>query len=312
MSTSETVPAGAKDAPLVSFVVPLFPVAPDEDDNGFRVENTSLEDWQREAVIERTGAIDIWCDLLGVLHGWYGEESDDGPFATLMVFRFRFDPQKHARRVIRCKATVEFLPMPDDAVKTTAANKPTVVAIAPSNRLEMVSTTDSEEIKQKLDVNLALSAVPFLTPSIVGSFERSKKRDNRDATTVSGNISLAPGVNSGPRNCAGWTLLENATRGSGLPDSLRVAVLVRRQDRHSKFQGMVRMGCHADFKTGLGWFFGSCPIDDPVLFNPDLPPQGVLSQGYSRVNMGDIDLQPLMDVTFRTEYLGALKKIAAA
>lgn len=35
---------------------------------------------------------------------------------------------------------------------------------------------------------------------------------------------------------------------------------------------MMPMGCHADFKTGLGWFFGSFPMDDPVIFNPDLPP----------------------------------------
>ncbi|KAH6636218.1 hypothetical protein F5144DRAFT_600981 [Chaetomium tenue] len=297
-STSETMPAaGGHEVPLLSVNVPLIPVAADEGEDGFRVENTSLEDWQREAVIERTGAIDISCDLVGVLHGWLGEESEEGPFATLMVFRFRFDPKKHARRVIRCKATVEFssIPMPDDGAKTS---KPTVVDIAPGNRLEIVPTTDPEEIKHALNVDLALSGVPFLTPSIGGSFERSKRRDNPDATTVSGNISLAPGVNSGPRSCAGWTLLENATRKSGLPDSLRVAVVVKRVDRHSKFKGM---------------FFGSFPIDDPVLFNPDMPPQGVLSQGYSRVNMGTgIDLQSLMDVTFRTEYVGALKKTAAA
>jgi hypothetical protein len=161
------VSAGGEEDLLRSFAMPLVPVAPDEDDNGFRVENTSLDDWQREAVIERRGAIDIRCDLVGVLHGWYGEKSDDGPFATLMVFRFRFDPQKHARRVIRCRATVEFSPMPDDGSKTTAANKPAVVAIAPSNRLEMVPTTDPEEIKKVLNAELALSGVPFLTPSSV-------------------------------------------------------------------------------------------------------------------------------------------------
>lgn len=241
MSTFETVPACGKDAPPPSFVVFLFPVALDEDDNRFQVENTSLEDWQREAVIERTGAIDISCDLIGVLHGWYGEKSNGGPFATLVVFRFRFDPQKHARRVIRCNARVEFWPMPDDATKTTAADSPRVVAIAPSNRLDMVLITDLEEVKKGLTVDLALSGVPFLTASVRGSFERSKTRDNRDAMTVSGNISLAPGVNSGPRNCAGWTLLENATRTSGLLGSLCVAMLVLWKDRYSKFKGMIRV-----------------------------------------------------------------------
>jgi hypothetical protein len=90
-----------------------------------------------------------------------------------------------------------------------------------------------------------------------------------------------------------------------------VAVLVRRQSRLANFKAMVRMGCRADFKTGLGWFFGSFPLDDPVLFNPALPPQGVLKEGYACENMGTaIDLSSLMDVTFRTEYVSALKKAA--
>jgi hypothetical protein len=314
MATSNTELAAGhgQEESLLSFAVPLVPVAPDEEENGFRVQNTSLTDWQREAVIERKGAIDIGCDLVGVLHGWYEEKSEDGPFATLLVFRFRFDPQKHARRIIRCKATVEILPMDDDTATMTAANKPTVVAIAPNNRLLMVPTTDPEEIKVALNAELAITAVPVVTPSIGGSFERSKTRDNPDATTVSGNISLAPGVNSGPRTCAGWTLLENATRKTGLPDTLRVAVLVRRQDQLAPFKAMVRMSSHADFKTGMGWFFGSFPIDDPVLLNPALPPQGVL-KGYASENMATaIDLPSLMDVTFRTEYLDALKRTGGA
>ncbi|KAL2138964.1 hypothetical protein VTI28DRAFT_6004 [Corynascus sepedonium] len=309
MSDSETESTPNQDGPLLSISVPLIPVAPDEEENGFRVQNTSLNDWQREAVIERKGAIDVGCDLVGALHGYYGEPFDDGPFATLLVFKFRFDPQKHARRIIRCKATVEFTPMDDNAAST---NKPAVVAIAPNNRLQMVPTTDPEQITTAINAELAVTAVPIVTPTIGGSFERTRTRDNPDATTVSGNISLAPGVNSGRRTCAGWTLLENATRRTGLPDSLRVAVLIKRQDQLAPFQAMVRMSCHADFKTGLGWFFGSFPIDDPVLLNPALPPQGVL-KGYASENMATaIDLSSLMDVTFRTEYVAALRETGAA
>lgn len=230
---------------LLSVRVGMVPIAADDEDNGFHVQNTSLSDWQRDAVIERKGAMDIRCDLVGVLHGWYGKKSDSGPFATVMVFKFKFDPQKHSRRIIRCKTSVEFW--------STGA-RPEVTTISPYDKFDLLPTEDEEDIKEALKMKLGLSGVPHLNASISGKFERSRKKHKSDAATISGNISLPPGVNSGKRNCADWTLLENDSRKSGLPDSLRVAILLKRLDQ-KPFQGVVRMSCRADFTTELGLVF---------------------------------------------------------
>jgi hypothetical protein len=277
----------------------LAPISPDNEDNGFHVTNTSLTDWQRESVIQRDGAVDVRCDLVGVLHGWYGAKNDNGPFATLVVFRFRFDPQNHSRRVIRCKATIETMAW--DANST----RPEVKSIAPGTKYELEPTVDPEDVEKGFSAKLEATGLPIVGGSIGGDFKKSGRRENPDSTTVSGSIGLAPGLNSGKRNSAGWTLLENKTRSTGLPDSLRVAILLERADK-KPFKLMVRMECKADFTTGIGWFFGSFPLDDPVLFNPDLKAQGIL-QDYGAENMSSFNLQKLADVTFRTEYVGARK-----
>ncbi|KAG6368662.1 hypothetical protein INS49_002875 [Diaporthe citri] len=79
---------------------PLFEVAAflDEvingEDSTFRTENASNFDFERKNVVERTGRnIHVQLQLLEVRHGKYDDDDDTGG-ATLMVFRFRFDPKR--------------------------------------------------------------------------------------------------------------------------------------------------------------------------------------------------------------------------
>lgn len=93
------------------------------EDSTFRTENASNFDFERKNVVDRTGGnVHIQLQLLEVRHGNY---DDDGDEATLMVFRFRFDPQKASSRVIRATVTFEFFP------SRSSSQAPAVDAIAP-------------------------------------------------------------------------------------------------------------------------------------------------------------------------------------
>ncbi|KAK4062379.1 hypothetical protein Trihar35433_9200 [Trichoderma harzianum] len=280
------------DEPLLALETPLHDIITGEDDT-FRTENASLNDWERRNVIERTrGNIHVRVDLMEVIHGTYDNDGDE---ATLMVFRFRFDPQKHSRRIIRARINIEFF----------ANNKndtaPTVDAIAPEERWSVVPTVDSESITRGGELNLGASGVPFLEAGGTLKFEKTVNRDISDATTVTGSINLGTGKNSGESTVAVWNLQENKRRQTGVPDSVRVAILLRREDS-KPFNAKVTLEADADFVTGLERKFSKVPLDDPVLFNPTLtgnkPKKG---RSYNVQDLSSFDLYSLCDVRMGME-----------
>ncbi|KKP06333.1 hypothetical protein THAR02_01578 [Trichoderma harzianum] len=278
--------------PLLALETPLHDIITGEDDT-FRTENASVNDWERRNVIERTrGNIHVRVDLMEVIHGTYDDNGDE---ATLMVFRFRFDPQKHSRRIIRARINIEFF----------ANNKhdtaPTVDGIAPEERWSVVPTVDSESITRGGELNLGASGVPFLEAGGALKFEKTVNRDVSDATTVTGSINLGTGKNSGDSTVAVWNLQENKRRQTGVPDSVRVAILLRREDS-KPFNAKVTLEADADFVTGLERKFSKVPLDDPVLFNPtltgDKPKKG---RSYNVQDLGSFDLYSLCDVRMGME-----------
>ncbi|KAJ5372519.1 hypothetical protein N7517_004525 [Penicillium concentricum] len=180
-----------EDVCLLDFDVGLQRGLPDDNDNGFRVQNTSPSDWQRQNSIERKGPVDIRASLIKVVHGYMGDPSADGPFATLLVFKFRFDRQKHGRRVIRARINVDFSPLPP------GSSRPEVWAIDPEDRFIIVPTSDPLETTKSLGVDIS---TPYA--GVTGSMDRTRQRNIDDATTVTGSIDLALGVNSGTPSCA--------------------------------------------------------------------------------------------------------------
>lgn len=83
-----------------------------------------------------------------------------------------------------------------------------------------------------------------------------------------------------------------------MPDSVRVAVLVGRED-NEPFNVVVTLEAKADVATSFGNFFRKTPLDDPVLFNPKAqlkhdkhPTRGRLC-GVQ--NLGEVDLYALCD-----------------
>jgi hypothetical protein len=282
--------------------------AEDQAENGFHTQNTSMHDWQRRNVIERKGAMDVRCALKGVVHGVLGDmdDDDDDPaaYATLMVFEFRFDSQRQSRRIIRSRISIEFSGMPVQQ-RRRPTSRPEVRAIAPRNKWSIETKTDDIETTREVAGNLGAAGVPILNVGMEGKWSRTTRRDTTNATTVSGSVDLADGINSGKPNCAGWVLLENKERNTGLPEVLRVAILLKRLDTEP-FTGMVKISSHADWKTEIEWMFGAFPIDDPVLFNPKLSASKNMKK-YEGLPLGSVALDELADVTWRTDKQGAVK-----
>ncbi|ROV96754.1 hypothetical protein VSDG_05533 [Cytospora chrysosperma] len=280
------------EEPLSSFEVAL---ELSSEGNEFHTLNASPNDYERRNVIERTqGSVHIYCDLMDVKHGNLGtDENNEDDLATLMVFRFRFEPQKNGRRVYRARIKIEFLS------SGRLGSAPEVEAIAPEERWSLMPTQDTEALKKGSEVNLGVSAASFVNATGKVTLEKTTTRDVTSATTVTGAMNLGTGANCGAYTAAVWTLLENEKRSSGVPDSVRVAVLIRRED-NEPFIAVVTLEAEADVATSLKKFFRTTPLDDPVLFNPKAQ---LKHDKYMKLkgrqcgvrNLGEVNLYTLCD-----------------
>lgn len=164
----------------------------------------------------------------------------------------------------RAEIEVELLPIEDDG------EPPVVGAIAPFRSWSLNPTKDEKTTTTGGELSLSTpSGIPALTISGKVNFLSTRIKDLSSATIVTGEMKMATGRNRGPKRRAAWTIRENATRRSGVPDSITVAIRVDRND-NKPFKATVALKTEADMATSFGRFFRKIPIDDPVLFNPDL------------------------------------------
>ncbi|KAE9371782.1 hypothetical protein N431DRAFT_426390 [Stipitochalara longipes BDJ] len=287
-----------QDSDLPSFDISLSEKG--DDGSSFRTENDPSAPYQRSNYIERKGAIDIRCSCLDVIHGQFSSES--GMFATLIVLQFRFDARKRARRFQSADIELEFKGM------KPGESGPEVSAIAPVGKMSLVPTTQTEEVSRKAGLQLG-AAAPIGGITATGSvgWKKCVIRDTSDDTTVIGSIDLK-GRNWGPSNCASWTLLENETAKTGVPSSLRTAILLKRKDE-KPFQCVVKVDAVLDAKSRIERMFGGKgrdPKDDPVLFDPEIEPTNKLRK-YDLEELGAFDLEGICDVTMTTVLNGAVK-----
>lgn len=266
----------------------------------FRTENDPSNPWQRPNYIERKNAVDIRCSCLDVVHGDFSSSSDLS--ATLIVLQFRFDPRKLGRRFQSVDIELEFKGM--DVGETG----PEVFAISPNGRMSLVPTTQHEDATKNLNLQLGGAApVGGITATGTVGWEKSISRNTSDQTTVTGSIDLKS-RNYGPSNCVSWTLLENKTTGTGVPEKIQTAILLKRTD-DCPFQCVVKIDAKVDIRSTIERVFGGkgrIPRDDPVWFNPELGATKNL-RTYDEKTLGDFDLESVCDVTFKT-FLGGVTK----
>jgi hypothetical protein len=293
---NEEMDDGAEDA-LESFNIQLFPVG--DEDSAYRMKNDPKQPFQRDTVHQQTGSVSIRCNLVDVVHGRL--TPDGKSHASLIVLHFRFDPRKQGRRVAEAHIWVEFEDMQPDG-----RSHPELAAIAPDGRNILEQTTQSEETTRGAEGTLGVSA---LQGAEMGAALRCEKKiiaDVTHATSVIGSTELR-GYQWGRDNTAYWTLLENPSRKTGVPASLRAAMLVERK-RKSKFKCTVTIKSQLDFKSEVGQFFGKKELEDPVLFNPRFPPKWANKLKYDVDSLGTLDLELISDITFTTLRTDGIKQ----
>ena len=259
---------------------------------GFHIKNNPRDPYQRKDVIQRTGAVDIRCTVVDIIHGALSAESDY--WATLMVLKFRFDPQKRARRISEATIELEF-----DAQGSNEI--PEVEAISFDGNYSLMPTKQSETIVRGAEGSIGASYGADI--SVGTKWEKTVNRETSDSTTVSGGKLVVNNIP--PTRIAKWTLLENQTLKTGVPASLQVAILVKRRDEEV-FTCMPKLECKADKWTSLENLFGRVPKTDPVLLKPDMKLTNRLKV-YDPEELGSVDLQSLGDVTFTTMIVEGLK-----
>ncbi|KAH7478285.1 hypothetical protein FOMA001_g9127 [Fusarium oxysporum f. sp. matthiolae] len=79
---------------------------------------------------------------------------------------------------------------------------------------------------------------------------------------------------------------------------MRFAILLGRENDEEEFECKVTIGANGDWKTVLGGLVGSAPRDDPILFDPVLPPTNKLRKAYDIENLGSLDLDEFVEIEF--------------
>lgn len=262
-----------------TFKIELSPYDEGDEDSTYRTQNDPSRPQQRSNIVERQGAVDVRCVAADVVHGTlapYGEA------ATLLVFDFQFDPRKRARRIIEAHMSFTF-------ASEDAAPDPVVLNVAPKGRMVVVPTQQTESTTRRaLGLSLGLNAGV--------QWEKSVSRETHDATTVIGSIDLV-GRNYGTSNGVSWALLENRSVATGVPAFVRTAILLQRPDPDAAFHATVTIRAQANLRSSIGKLFGRIPRDDPILYNPSLPPTNKLRK-YDADNLGKLDLNDISAVAF--------------
>jgi hypothetical protein len=169
------------EQPLSSFTVPLEPTGEGDE---FHTRNASPQDWERRSVIHRlSDSVNVLCDLIDVQHGNLGSDKDADDLATLMIFRFRLDPQKTSRRVLNARIKVEFFPADREI-----GGSPELEAIAPEERWSLLPTRDQESFTRGGELNLGVSQIASANGKV--TMEKTNTIDITDATTLTGSMNL--------------------------------------------------------------------------------------------------------------------------
>ncbi|KOS23164.1 hypothetical protein ESCO_003927 [Escovopsis weberi] len=256
-----------------------------EKGSGYHTRNDPTAPYQRQTVTERRGIIEVQCKSRDIVHGVLGEKGEE--LGTLLVYDFYLDTTKRSRRVISASLEFEF------ASIARGAPAPQVHAISPAGRVTLLPTTQDESIVSGTEANADLAQFGASLGGKV-KWEKTVTRTTNDEARVTGRIfsdDYGKGIG------ASWTLQENPSIKSGTPSFLRCAILLNRGFDESKFQCRVKVKVEADWKSQMGKFFGSTPADDPILFDPELPPTNKLRE-YNVDDLSSVNLDDISDIIF--------------
>ncbi|EWZ33711.1 hypothetical protein IWW34DRAFT_737258 [Fusarium oxysporum f. sp. albedinis] len=253
----------------------------------FHVFNVAPDHYHRQEALQRTGAVEINCSIEKVVHGALAPDSDY--YATLMVMQWFFQP-KNGRRI--SEATIELLfeaESSDTEIEVKEVSFPDTYSLMP--------TTQDESVTKGAETTVGVEQVGQL--SLTGKWEKTITKTTSDAITLSGGKRMVKSMP--PNRIARWVLSENESQPAGIPTSLKVAVLIIRDDEE-RFRCKLALECKTDLKTRFQGLFKKIPKDHPIIFQPNPEDKGTRPNKnvtYGDEDLGTVNLDDLSDVTFR-------------
>ncbi|KAF5597986.1 hypothetical protein FPANT_3939 [Fusarium pseudoanthophilum] len=252
--------------------------------NEFHTRNDPAAPFQRPTITERQGITQVQCFSREIIHGYL---SPDGNNATLLVYDLHLDTTKKSRRIREAQIKFEF------KNSSPGSPAPQIVKIAPHGSVSLLAT--SAEESRTTGYGLSAGASQFVTVESSAKWEKTVSQTRNDVARVSGGFLCN---DYGKQVGAQWILFENKLVASGTPRFMRFAILLGREDDEEEFECKVTISASGDWKTELAGLVGSTPRDDPILFDPTLPPTNKLRKAYDIENLGSLDLDEFVEIEF--------------
>lgn len=206
-----------------SFVIDLLQTGDVSPRPVIRIQNIPGE-FQRRHMIDRGSEFTVQGDLLKVIHGHFYPGGDS---ATLVVAEFRFLSSENSRQFR--EATIEFLFADSFDSESDGSRDPEVVRIAPIGKNSMNPTQEKWTTKRTTNASGEAGGGDYGKLGGNISWEISKSFEKEYQASVNGVVRIE-GRNYGAKNQARWDLLENASRGDGIPSLLRSVILLKRKN----------------------------------------------------------------------------------
>jgi hypothetical protein len=284
VSDAERGVAFAEDSPTLN--IPIYPAG---DNAGLHLQNDPNDQWQREAIIQRKGRVDIRCEHVGIAHGYHSDDCDD--LYSLIILQFRFDPNGIAARIKEAFTTIKF------AAETPADRDPVVKKIYPDGLFHVEPTSQQEEVVTGHALHIGLSGGAPIGLEVGGELKREKsvQRTVRDSTLVRGSRDVLD-RNYPPYNGVSWSFCENHTAKTGVVCSMRGAILLKRHSM-KPFKSSITLNVTADTHTRVSSLFEKDPKVDDIWYNPEKSPTQSLTQYVN--HLGTVDMGQFCEVTMR-------------
>ncbi|EWY87706.1 hypothetical protein FOYG_09104 [Fusarium oxysporum NRRL 32931] len=158
---------------------------------------------------------------------------------------------------------------------TPGSSAPQIAKIAPHGSKFLLPTSAKES--KTLGYGLSVGASQFVNLESSEKWEKTFNQTRNDAARVPGGFLCN---DHGKQVGAQWILFEN------------------KENDEEEFECKVTIDANGDWKTVLGGLVGSAPRDDPILFDPVLPPTNKLRKAYDIENLGSLDLDEYVEIEF--------------
>lgn len=264
-------------------------------ESGFHTLADPKSPEQRQTPTSYHGSVNLQGKALEVIHGDFGTESD--LYASLLVYEFRFNRAKRLNRIPWASILFEF----SSASKEVPA--PRVHALSPLGTYVLLPINQDEEVTREAEVNAGAGQMGV---RLGGAYRWVNKVSctTTHHTTIDGMVICNKyGYSTGVQ----WVVEENRLSKTGVPAYLRTAILLQRE-HDTSFQAAIKIKLNITHPTFSERFFGAKTKDDPILYNPRLPPTNNLRTAYDTQELGSIDVGEFFDASPHTTFGDVVKK----